>query len=123
MYEETREQIKDIVFLARIEDIVSVAGIEDITYERFGGFALNKADLILAQLFTPAQIAEWKAGGKVGIIARDQELPFPTELPFYLDPTETMVSKAGVGIEKTQLMVYDKCQQDMVNDKYRRVVE
>lgn len=43
-----------------------------------------------------------------------QDLPEPTELPFYLDPTEPMVSKAGIGIQRTQLMVYERCQQDMV---------
>jgi len=35
----------------------------------------DKADQVLAILFTPTQLEEWKVGGKVGVIARDQELP------------------------------------------------
>ena len=120
MYEETREQIKDIVFLARIEDIVSVAGIEDITYERFGGFALNKADLILAQLFTSAQLEEWKAGGKVGVIARDQELPD------IIPPTAEEENTAHCCQWQDREWYYagqGKSQEIMVNDNFRRVVE
>ena len=36
---------------------------------------LNNADQILSTLLTPSELKEWKAGGKLGVITRDQSLP------------------------------------------------
>ena len=79
MYEETREIIKDTLripltigdrpyLISDILEHIMIGYIFEVEIEQI-------ADQVLAILLTPAQIAEWKAGGKVGVIARDQEVP------------------------------------------------
>ena len=77
MYEETREIIKDTLripltigdrpyLISDILEHIMIGYIFEVEIEQI-------ADQVLAILLTPAQIAEWKAGGKVAVIARDHD--------------------------------------------------
>ena len=78
MYEETREHIaKEIydVWKEAKEDCDD--NWDDITFESLPEKHIKEyyltVEALLAIIFTPAQIAEWKAGGKVAVIARDHD--------------------------------------------------
>ena len=117
-YEEARGQIAKEIF-----DVWKEAkedcddNWDDITFESLPEKHKHEyyltVERLLAILFTPAQIAEWKAGGKVVVKARDQELPDKNANNTWYDDDYGRAGKVG----------WDLCAYDMLKANFRRVVE
>jgi len=73
----------------------------------------NQAEELLDKLLTPAQLEEWKAGGKVAIVARDQELPDKNANNTWCDDDYGEAGKIGWILGTN----------DMLEDNFHRVVE
>ena len=73
MYEEAREKVAKKLHEQDIQDGVAEAYYWEHTSVRENYFA--KANQILSILLTPSQLKEWKEGGELGVICKDQSLP------------------------------------------------
>ena len=95
-----REEIYNIVLAARTEGIIG---------GKTKQFARWETDLILSKLFTPEQLKELEAGGKIGVVAVNQSLP-KIDTPNF-----------GRNVSPNWEEGYRDSQKDMAN--FRRVVK
>ena len=117
-YEVAREKVaKRIAYLVLGDYNTQFIDVEQVwirvTHYNYDKEYYDKADQVLALLLTPAQIAEWQAGGKVAVIARDQSLPDKNTNNTWYDDDYGQAGKIG----------WDLCAYDMLKANFRRVVE
>ena len=75
----------------------------------------DRADKVIAILLKPAQKKEWKAGGKLGVIMRDQNLP--------IDAHQEVRDRAGLTLAREDAGSYKRSQKDMLKNGWCRVVQ